>query len=101
MSEMMMWDDLRLAQVEEAAQGCPDACSADVVSLIAEVRRLRSAPSEAARYRAALQRIRDQFGKVCDLAELCHHTACDSSAGAWFEADAALAHDDASGEERG
>jgi hypothetical protein len=40
--------------------------------------------------RAALQTIRDQYGKVCDGDELCHHTACGSSAGAWFVADAAL-----------
>lgn len=33
------WDDLRLSQVEESASGCPDACGADVVSLVAEVRR--------------------------------------------------------------
>lgn len=39
----MGWDDLRLDQVGQGAAGCPDACGADVVSLIAEVRRLRAA----------------------------------------------------------
>lgn len=38
---MVPWDDLRLSQVEAAAAGCPDACAVDVVSLVAEVRRLR------------------------------------------------------------
>ena len=36
------WDALRLNQVEEAARGRPDACSADVISLVAEVRQLRA-----------------------------------------------------------
>jgi hypothetical protein len=38
----MPWDDLRLAQVEAGAKECPDACGADVVSLVAEVRRLQT-----------------------------------------------------------
>lgn len=38
---MIPWDELRLSQVEAVASTCPDACAADVVSLIAEVRRLR------------------------------------------------------------
>lgn len=36
----MTWDESRLRAVEQSAASCPDACSADVVSLIAEVRRL-------------------------------------------------------------
>lgn len=46
------WDDLRLAQVEEAAQDCPDGCSADAVSLVAEVRRLGAQNRE---YRSLLE----------------------------------------------
>jgi hypothetical protein len=60
----------------------------DSARLIAE---LRASQAEARRLREHLQTIRDKYGKVCDGYELCHHTACDSSAGAWFEADAALA----------
>lgn len=46
---------------------------------------------ENERLRASLQTIRDRYGKVCDSFELCSHTACESSAGSWMEADAALA----------
>lgn len=35
------WDELRLSQVEDVARHCDDACGADVVSLVAEVRRLQ------------------------------------------------------------
>lgn len=40
----MPWDDERLAAVEAEAATCPngDACAEDVISLIAEVRRLRA-----------------------------------------------------------
>lgn len=37
------WDDLRLSQVEDVARHCDDACRADVLSLVVEVRRLREA----------------------------------------------------------
>jgi hypothetical protein len=36
----MPWDESRLAAVEASARECPDACGADVVSLVAEVARL-------------------------------------------------------------
>jgi hypothetical protein len=36
-------DDLRLSQIEASASPCPDACAADAVRLVAEVRRLRLA----------------------------------------------------------
>jgi len=39
---------------------------------------------------AALQRIKDEEGKVCDNFELCDHRACQSSCSAWFIAEAAL-----------
>ena len=41
----MPWDEDRLRAVEREANACPsgDACSQDVVSLVAEVRRLRTA----------------------------------------------------------
>jgi hypothetical protein len=42
------WTDLRLTQVALGAAPCPDACSQDVLSLVAEVRRLRAASSAAA-----------------------------------------------------
>lgn len=41
-------------------------------------------------YRAALEEIRSTFGQVCDEFELCSHSACQSSAGSWLTADAAL-----------
>jgi hypothetical protein len=41
-------------------------------------------------YRAALQEIKDTYGKVCPYFEECHHDACRSSAGAWQVADRAL-----------
>lgn len=44
----MPWDDLRLQQVEASASQCPDVCAVDVVSLIAEVRRLREALADSA-----------------------------------------------------
>lgn len=79
----MPWTDDRLSAVLQVAAACPDACAADVVSLVAEVRRLRE----------ALQTIRDHYGRVCNNYELCHHVGCYSSVGAWMEADAALAGD--------
>ena len=42
------------------------------------------------RLRAALQRIKDESGRVCDEFELCTHVACQSSYHAWSVADAAL-----------
>ena len=55
--------------------------------------------AENARQLRALQTIRDRYGKVCASYELpCGHDACDSSVGAWMEANAALkgvtSHDD-------
>lgn len=46
----MPWDEDRLSAVEAEAKACPsgDACAADVVSLVAEVRRLRVALQEIA-----------------------------------------------------
>lgn len=38
----MPWDESRLHAVELAAAECPDACSEDVISLVKEVRKLRS-----------------------------------------------------------
>lgn len=38
------WDEERLSQVEKSAHQCYDACRADVISLVAEVRRLRGMP---------------------------------------------------------
>lgn len=38
---MIPWDELRLSQVEAVANKCPDACAADVVSLVSEVRKLQ------------------------------------------------------------
>lgn len=49
----MPWDDARLDAVERAARSCPsdDACTSDVLALLAEVRRLKRALrlSEASR----------------------------------------------------
>ena len=42
---------------------------------------------------AALQVIRDHYGKVCRNYELCTHDSCQSSYGAWATADEALHHD--------
>lgn len=42
-------------------------------------------------YRAALTKIRDTEGQVCDEFETCTHTGCASSVRAWAIADAALA----------
>lgn len=42
----MKWDESRLHAVQLAAAECPDACSADVISLVTEVRRLRYALSD-------------------------------------------------------
>lgn len=36
-------DNLRLDQIEAGAQTCPDACAADAIRLVVEVRRLRAA----------------------------------------------------------
>ena len=41
-------------------------------------------------YLAALERIRDECGRVCDDFESCRHRACQSSYQAWSIADAAL-----------
>lgn len=57
----------------------------DVPALLTEVERLR----------AALQRIKDNEGKVCAEFELCRHVACQSSVAAWMIADATLAGDKA------
>jgi hypothetical protein len=38
MTDRIPWDELRLSRVEVVAVECPDACSVDVESLIAEVR---------------------------------------------------------------
>lgn len=46
--------------------------------------------AEVDRLRAALERIRRDYGKVCPEFETCDHPACASSVGAWFEADRAL-----------
>ena len=54
---------------------------------VAEVQTLCT---EVERLRAALQRIKDQCGRVCDEFELCRHRACQSSYEAWSIADAAL-----------
>jgi hypothetical protein len=43
----MPWDESRLEAVEQSAASCPDACAADVRSLVAEVRRLREAGDAA------------------------------------------------------
>jgi len=40
-NQPMPWDEDRLRAVALEAAPCPDACSADVISLVAEVRRLR------------------------------------------------------------
>jgi hypothetical protein len=69
---------------------------AEFSQLQAEVARLRVTIKECSdceRLRAALETIRRDYGKVCTEYELCTHPACESSAGAWFEADRAL-HDD-------
>ena len=41
-------------------------------------------------YKTALEKIRSEYGKVCEEFELCTHVACGSSVGAWFTADKAL-----------
>jgi hypothetical protein len=75
---------------------------AEAYRLVEEARQMRDERDDAraalARAEArtaglveALQTIRDHYGKVCEEYELCEHPACASSAGAWFEADAALA----------
>ena len=46
--------------------------------------------SERDRLQAALQEIRNSYGKVCSGFELCTHPACASSYGAWATADMAL-----------
>jgi len=51
---------------------------------------LRDARAEADRYRAALEEIRRDQGKVCAEFELCTHPACQSSYASWAIADAAL-----------
>jgi predicted aminopeptidase len=50
----------------------------------------RMAEARVSELRAALQTIRDNYGKVCRGFELCTHAACQSSYGAWAVADAAL-----------
>lgn len=46
--------------------------------------------AEIARLTAALRRIHDESGKVCDTFEVCTHRACAASYTAWAIADAAL-----------
>lgn len=46
--------------------------------------------AEIARLTAALRRIHDESGKVCDEYEVCTHRACAASYTAWAIADAAL-----------
>ncbi len=41
-------------------------------------------------YKAALEEIRRDEGRVCEEYELCRHTSCGSSYGAWAIADKAL-----------
>lgn len=50
----------------------------------------RHLEAENEQLRAALQTIRDTYGKVCGEFELCAHPACNSSYGAWAVADDAL-----------
>lgn len=45
-----MLDERGLKQIETHARGCPDACSADVMRLTREVRRLRKALAPLARH---------------------------------------------------
>ena len=52
---------------------------------------LADAERQIGELRTALETIRRNYGKVCENYELCRHVACDSSVGAWMEADAALA----------
>lgn len=46
--------------------------------------------AEHARYKAALEEIRNEQGHVCVAFELCDHIACQSSYTAWAIADQAL-----------
>lgn len=90
----MIQPDLAIVGLAHA----PDTVAADA-TLIAEMRNalpaliaaLRASQAEVRRLREHLQTIRDHYGKVCDGYELCRHEACESSVGAWSEADAALA----------
>ena len=45
---------------------------------------------QAARYRAALEEIKRDQGRVCAEFELCTHAACQSSYSSWAIADKAL-----------
>lgn len=56
----------------------------------AQSRAALEAGQEVTRLRAALQTIRDHYGKVCADYALCRHVGCESSVGAWMEADRAL-----------
>ena len=53
-------------------------------------KRLITTETERNTYRAALEEIRANYGKVCQEFELCEHPACESSYGAWATADEAL-----------
>ena len=44
----------------------------------------------APKYKAALEEIKRDQGRVCDNYELCRHTSCSSSYSAWAIADKAL-----------
>jgi hypothetical protein len=51
---------------------------------------------KAKKYSAALEKIRDEEGHVCENFLECNHASCDSSYAAWAYADAALSGYDVS-----
>mgnify|MGYP006383570919 FL=1 len=53
-------------------------------------KRLITTETERNTYRAALEEIHINYGKVCTKFELCEHPACASSYGAWAVADEVL-----------
>lgn len=60
-------------------------------------RKVRDAEELAATYQKALERIKEQEGKVCQNFTECTHRACNSSYSAWAIADAALGGHDPDG----
>lgn len=84
-----------LADCHEAVGESPDSDDetlAEGIRLhISEAReRLAWQDEELERLREALQKIRDEEGRVCSNYELCQHVGCQSSYSSWAIADKAL-----------
>jgi regulator of replication initiation timing len=88
-------DFARMIRAVECIEGEIDRALLHVEQLQSENATLRDrlakAEARERELRAALQRIKNDEGRVCNQYEICDHVACNSSYAAWAIADAALA----------